>query len=266
MDDYAEWFVWTASLDLAVPDIPDNARIRRSIGADKARRVLIALAVHADAAGYAWPSIHTMMDRTGLERWAVTDGLAYLIAAGVIAKAGKVGRTVRYRLIKGRGTPDPSPHDASVGEPPTLRHKAPQREPSGEPSGKGSGQPSGNARPKQEQEHNLPPAPRRSVPSDLVAAMEGEGIRGDAAIQSVVDIAAGDPETINPVSRLTSVPVYRRKCIEVYRVQQDRAATERWEAAEKCGDCGQPIDVCDRVNAKARPADRCRRLRVGGAA
>ncbi|MFS3127482.1 helix-turn-helix domain-containing protein [Nocardioides sp. Bht2] len=106
MRDFREWVLWSVGVSIEVPDdpaVPERERLRRAIGPDRARRVLTALAAHADNDGRAFPSVGTLVELTRLSRWTVRDALAYLAAAGVIAQAGTRGRGVVVWLLSPGG-------------------------------------------------------------------------------------------------------------------------------------------------------------------
>ncbi|KAA9135741.1 helix-turn-helix domain-containing protein [Microbacterium caowuchunii] len=74
---------------------------RSNVGTDRAIRVLVALALHADVDGIAWPSAQTLADRLpGLHRRDVRNALDALEGAGHISRVAGPDRrrSVTWRL------------------------------------------------------------------------------------------------------------------------------------------------------------------------
>jgi hypothetical protein len=69
------------------------------VGEYMVRLVLLALVEYVNRDGAAWPGAQTLADDVdGLSRWHVRDALAVLEANGLIARDGKHGRSVVWRL------------------------------------------------------------------------------------------------------------------------------------------------------------------------
>jgi DNA-binding MarR family transcriptional regulator len=79
--------MWAASADIS----------------QRALRVLIAIAGHLDRTGWAWPSLTTIAEMTGIDRRHVLRAIAELETAGLIyrdrATDGGRGKSTRYRVI-----------------------------------------------------------------------------------------------------------------------------------------------------------------------
>lgn len=116
-----------------------------------AKFVLVALADNANDAGFCWPSISTICERTSLGKTAVIDAIRWLEEAGYIAANRSNGRKTTYTVTvqeclndKQTGSPD-GPVSASD-------QSATQTGAAGEPvrednrSGKRTGPPNGHNR------------------------------------------------------------------------------------------------------------------------
>jgi hypothetical protein len=102
--------------------------VRRCGAAPTLRLVLYALADMANDDGECWPSIASLVERTGLSERTIQTALAKLVSAGTLAveRGGGRGRTNLYRF------------QYPAGETPFLASETPQEKPrfSGNPAAK----------------------------------------------------------------------------------------------------------------------------------
>jgi hypothetical protein len=98
--------------------VPIEARTKQA-GRHLQRLVLVALVQHANAHGEAFPGAQTLSEEiAGVDRRSVRAALEQLEGQGLIARCGRAGRAVRYRVpVLSAGMPATSIDDDSAGMP-----------------------------------------------------------------------------------------------------------------------------------------------------
>lgn len=246
LDDWLDWA-------LLVP-IPGRVG---SIGQSSTRLVLVALSMHADAEGYAFPSAQTLADKIqGMHRRDVRNGLDVLETSGVICRAGKVGRAVRWQLK--------APEVA--GDPATSSSHHPAGNLAGKLAVEMAGNPAGYpATNRTEQGQNLPPTPlarhRQIGPGHLIELLMGQDFGRDDA-EAIVQRAQGDGKTLRSLSGRLKAPGEAQRIHQEIQAEKKSARRRQLLAGPKCEDHSeQPAEICTACAADIKAGQRDARYR-----
>jgi hypothetical protein len=242
-DDWMEWALSTP--------IPSRAV---SIGQSSTRLILVALALHANAEGFAFPSAQTIADKiNGMHRRDVRNALEVLEAGGVIARAGKVGRAVRWHLnsLDKAGFPATSHSRDMAGYP--------ANDVAGNMAGNVAGNLAGYPAPNRT-EQKIPPTPqsdqdisrssarRRDVEQDLILQQLAAADLDINEARAVMEYALHDKTTTTTPRRRLQQPGYLARCREAVRAFRATA----YGAGAKCED--HPTEIGE--NCRSCQADR----------
>lgn len=221
-----DWLAWALAVPLPEPP--------RSIGRHAVRLALVALVSHAGHDCLSWPATQTLADEIhGLTRRDVRNALEVLEAGAVIARAGRKGRAICWRL--GPFAPvDNSPDMA--GYPASFTTQQSAGIAAGELAGQVAGYPAPNGR-----EQKKTPPPPNAEPSTESWSELARGLRlrhSDMGHEEALEVArraALDPETKSAAARLTQ-PGYVVKLRADLKTIRDAERRRALATAPKCED------------------------------